>query len=105
MVLHRFLHDIDLLGREPLLQTGISSENLAAGDVVDGTRTAHAKVVIGGNGIHHINICTRATRQLQRVGDDTLHMAQAMGAAKGHITRQDARFDKRHQVEIYFHRI
>ena len=42
VILYGFFHDLDLLGREPFLQTGISHQDLSPPDVVVGTVAAHA---------------------------------------------------------------
>ena len=46
-------------------KTGIGSEDLTSGNVVDGTGTAHAEVVIGGDGIGHVDVSTSDFHQFQ----------------------------------------
>ena len=58
MVFHSFLHYTQLFGRKPTLKTAICHKYFAALDVVYSTRTLKSKVVISGNRICHIDVCT-----------------------------------------------
>ena len=42
VIFYRLFHDLDLLGREPFLQTGVGREDLSPSDMVVGTVAAHA---------------------------------------------------------------
>jgi len=99
VVFYRFLHDFDLFCRKPALQSGVGSQYLTAGKVVDGTGPRHAEVVIGGNNIDHIDIGTCGTHQVQGVTDDTGDVLQIVGTVELGVLRQDVRLDKLHQIK------
>ena len=42
VILYGLFHDLDLLGREPLLETGIGHKDLSPSDMMVGTMSAHA---------------------------------------------------------------
>ena len=101
MILHGFFHDFNLLGSEPALQSGISLEDFATGEVVDGARTAHSQVVVGGNDINHVDVGTCYRYEFQGVFDDTGYVAQSVALAKFCIFGQNLCFHKLHDFEIY----
>ena len=105
MVFYRFFHDLDLFWREPFAQPGIGRQDLAAREMMDGAWTAHAEVVIGRDGVDHVSVGSGLFGKLERVGDDALHMLEAVGRAEGIISGEDLGLDKRHKFKIDLHNI
>ena len=82
VVLDSLTHNLNLFSREPALQSGVGRQNLAARDVVDGTGTGHAEVVVGGNAIDHVDVGTGDAHQVEGIADDTRDVLQVVGTVK-----------------------
>ena len=99
MVFHRLAHHFDLLRRKPFAQTLVGSHNLASRDVVDGTRAVHPDVVVGGNGVSHIQVGSHTPGQHEATADHALHVADAMRASKLGITGQNVGLNEVNEVQ------
>jgi hypothetical protein len=66
--------------------------------MMDGTWPCQSQVVVGGNGIDHIDVGTCLLSQLQRTSDDTRDMLHVMGTVELLILRQYLRLDKLDEI-------
>ena len=89
MVFDGLAHHLQLFGREPLAQAGVGGEDLSARQVMDGAGPGHPEVVIGGDGIDHIDVGTGDLHQLERMTDDTGDVFHIVGSVEGSVLRQD----------------
>ena len=67
MILYCLFHNLDLFDREPFFQAGIGCQNLTATHMVIGAMAAHAQIVVGSNGINHVDVSSRSPNQLERI--------------------------------------
>ena len=101
VVLNGLPHHPQLVLAEPALQSQVGSHDFSACDVMNGTRSTHSNIVIGGDSVYHIHIGTGLAGKFQAVLDDPLHMYQPMTLAEFVVFRQDAGFHKMHQIEAH----
>jgi hypothetical protein len=94
MVFYGFLHDLKLFGREPLLQSGVGSEDLAATQVMIGSVARHTQIVIGGYGINHIDVGPCALDKFQRIADDARDVLQIVCTVEFGISGEDLGLDE-----------
>ena len=94
MVFYGFLHQSNLFWREPTFKSGIGHQNLATGNMVDGTRTGKSQIVIGGNGVNHVDVSSSLLSQLQRTANNPRDVLRVMGTVKLLILGQYLRLDK-----------
>ena len=101
MVFDSLAHYRNLLRIEPFKQTLVGGENFPACHVVNGSRTTHANVVIGGYDVCHIDVGTNRFCQLQTLLYDALHVANVVASPECTVLWKYLRFHKLHQVKTY----
>ena len=67
--------------------------------MMDSPRTGKPQVMIGSNGVGHIQVCTGTSRQVQRTANDARNMFHVMSLVEGRITGKDLSLNKLNQVE------
>ena len=67
--------------------------------MVDRSGSFQAKVMIGGDGVCHIDIGAETTCQFDGLTDHSIGVNKVMGFVKGIVTGKDIPLDKLHQVK------
>ena len=96
MVLNGLLHDLDLFWREPLLQSGVAFKDSSPTQMVVGTMTRHTQVVIGGNGVGHVDISPCHLDELEGRTNDTCDVLHVVGTIEFGIFGEYLCLDKLH---------
>ena len=99
MVLNGFLHDLDLLGREPFLQSRVAGQNFSASDMMNGPGARHAHIVIGRHGIYHILVGPCFLRQIHGSANHSGDMFQIVCLIEIGILRQNLSLYEFHQIK------
>ena len=99
MIFYGLAHDLHLVGREPFLQTGIGSEDLTPADMMVGPMTNHPQIVIGSNGVDHVDIGSGGSDELEGTTDDTGDVLEVVSTVESCITRENLGLDEFHQIK------
>ena len=100
VVLDGFLHERDLGRCEPLAQAGIGGKYLSAREVMNGSGTLHAQIVVGGCYVGHVEIGADLLGKGNGALNNRNDVAEVVGFVETAVTGQYLCFDELHQVEI-----
>ena len=110
MVLDSLRHHLNLLRRKPSPQLGLSTHNGARDFVVAVAAGNEAGIVIGSNGIGHVDVDFGVPgSQIQALGNHRSHMVDAMCGIEAVVARQDGALNIFTQPsidfpDVFFHR-
>ena len=86
-------HGLDLFFVEPLAQFLILADDAARDEMMHVAALAKSRVVVGGDGIHDININVIMLGQGQAALDDFFGMVAPVGGIEMLVARQDLLLD------------
>jgi hypothetical protein len=93
VIFRRLRDQLDLIGREPLPEAFVASDDSAGFQMVRGPVHGEACIVIGRSRVHDVRVHVIVLRQFQRLLDHAPRVVFLMGLVEMTVAGNDLRFD------------